>query len=159
VRGHTSSLITLSLEAIAKKAPDVSFIHAFPGSVKTGLARGAKGAGIFVLKAVFRIIGPLVYISNKECGDRQLFLGTSARYPASTSGDAASGVPLADGVEVARGTNGKSGSGVYSVDWDGECSGPKVEELLAKFRKEGMVEQVWKHTEEEFKRITGLEAA
>jgi hypothetical protein len=34
-----------------------------------------------------------------------------------------------------------------------------VEELLAQFRKEGMVEKVWNHVEDEFKRITGLEAA
>jgi hypothetical protein len=159
-RGHVSSLITLSLEALAKKAPDVAFIHNFPGAVKTNLSRGAKGAAIFILKAVFMVIGPMVYryIPNQECGERQLYLSTSARYPAGTSGDAASGVPLAGGVAVVRGTGGESGSGVYSVDWDGESPGPKVEELLAKFRKEGMVEKVWKHTEEEFKRITGLEA-
>ena len=81
-------------------------------------------------------------------------------YPAGTAGgDTAAGVPLlAGGVQVARGTNGKSGSGVYSIDWDGESAGPKVEELLAKCRKEGVVEKVWEHTEEEYRRITGLEA-
>ena len=57
-------------------------------------------------------------------------------YPANTNGDVASGVALADGVAVARGTSGKSGSGVYSVDSGGESAGPKVEELLAKSRKE-----------------------
>ena len=76
-----------------------------------------------------------------------------------TSEDAVSGVPLTGAVTVARGTNGRTGSGVYSVGWDGENPGLKVEELLAKLRKEGMVEQVWKHIEGEFKRITGLEAA
>lgn len=59
---------------------------------------------------------------------------------------------------IAIGTNGESGSGVYSVDLAGESSGPKVRELLAKFRKDGVVEQYWEHTEREFKRITGLEA-
>jgi hypothetical protein len=149
----------LSLEALAKKAPDVSFIHDFPGPVKSGIARGTKGAAMSILKVVFMVIGPLIYIPNQESGERHLFLATSARYPAGTVGDTAPGVPLAGGVAVARGTSGKSGSGVYSIDWDGESAGPKVEELLAKFRKEGMVEKVWKHVEEEFKRITGLEAA
>lgn len=93
-----------------------------------------------------------------ECGERQLFLATSARYgPARTSGETASGVQLVDGVAVARGTNGESGSGVYSVDSKGESSGPKVEQLLAKFREEGMVEQVMKNADDEYKRITGLE--
>ena len=48
---------------------------------------------------------------------------------------------------------------MYSVDLEGESSGPKVQELLANFRKDGVVEKFWKHTEEEFRRITGLEAA
>jgi len=158
-RGHSSSIVTLSLEAIAKKAPDVSFIHSFPGAVKTGLARGTTGAAMFAIKAIFHVIGPLVYIPVTEVGERQLFLATSARYPASPARDTASGVPLADGVLIAKGTDGEIGSGVYSVDWKGESAGPKVEELLAKMRKEGVVEQVWKHTEEEYNRITETEAA
>lgn len=158
-RGQASSLVTLSLEALAKKAPDVSFIHDFPGPVKTNLVRGGEGAAIYVLNVVFKVIGPLVNTPIQESGERHLFLATSARYPAGMSGDATSGVPMTGGVELARGTNGKSGSGVYSVDQDGESAGPKMEELLTKLRKEGVVEKMWKDTEEQFKRITGLEAA
>ncbi|KAA6411177.1 MAG: Short-chain dehydrogenase reductase SDR [Lasallia pustulata] len=158
-RGQASSLVTLSLEALAKKAPDVSFIHDFPGPVKTNLVRGGEGAAIYVLNVVFKVIGPLVNTPIQESGERHLFLATSARYPAGMSGDATSGVPMTGGVELARGTNGKSGSGVYSVDQDGESAGPKMEELLTKLRKEGVVEKMWKDTEEHFKRITGLEAA
>ena len=158
-RGHLSAMTTLSLEALAKKAPDVSFIHDFPGPVKSKIARGGQGAAIFVLNVVFTAIGPLVGIPTQESGERHLFLATSARYPAGMSGDATSGVPLVDGLAVARGTSGKSGSGVYSIGSDGESSGPKVEALLAKLRNEGTVEKLWEHTEGEFKRITGLEAA
>ncbi|KAI4134253.1 MAG: hypothetical protein LQ347_001687 [Umbilicaria vellea] len=160
-RGHGTSLVTLSLEALAKKAPDVTFIHNFPGQVKTNLARSGDGAAIFILRMVSKVIGPLItsYMPNEECGERHVFLATSAKYPSGTNGRTSSGVPLASGVAVARGTNGISGSGVYSVDWEGESSGPQVEELLAKFRKEGLVEKVWEDTEEEFKRITGLVAA
>ncbi|CAD6564009.1 MAG: hypothetical protein ASARMPRED_002639 [Alectoria sarmentosa] len=157
-RGHASSLVTLSLEALAKKAPDVTFIHDFPGPVKTNFFRGGQGAAIFVLNAVFKVIGPMMtWYSDQECGERHLFLATSARYPAGLTVDVTSGVPLTGEIAVARGTNGEAGSGVYSVDLEGESSGRKVEELLANFRKEGMVEKFWKHTEEEFKRITGLE--
>ena len=158
-RGHIASLITLSHEALAKKAPEVTFIHEFPGPVRSNLARSGQGAAIFALKAVFKVIGPMVYIPTQESGERHLFLATSARYPAGTSKDAASRVPLTGEVTIASGTSGVLGSGVYTVDWDGESSGTKVEKLLAKFRKEGMVEKVWNHTEGEFKRITGLEAA
>ncbi|KAI9828097.1 MAG: hypothetical protein M1832_003624 [Thelocarpon impressellum] len=154
-RGHLGSLLTLSLEALAQKAPDVSFIHDFPGPVKTDLARDAKGAVMAVLKVAFKIVGPFVYIPNEESGERHLFLATSARYPAGASVDASSGVPLADGLAVARGTTGESGSGVYSVGSDGESAGPKVEALLAQFRKDGTSEEMWNHTEGEFKRIAG----
>jgi hypothetical protein len=157
-RGHVSSLVTLSLEALAKKAPDVSFIHDFPGPVKSNIGRDTKGAVMFMMKAIFTVLGPLINMPNQESGERHLFLATSARYPAGAGGEITAGVPLAGGVVLARGTSGESGSGVYSIDSDGESAGPRVEELLAKFRKEGMAEKVWEHTEGEFKRITGLEA-
>lgn len=157
-RGHASSIVTLSLETLAKKAPDVSFIHNFPGAVRSGIARGTKGAMFFMFKVVFKVIGPMVFIPTVEAGERHVFLATSARYPAGTSGNAASGVPLAGGVAVARGTSSKIGSGIYSVDAQGESAEPKVEELLAQLRKEGMVEKVWKHIEDENNRITGLES-
>jgi hypothetical protein len=147
----------MSHEALAKRAPDVSFVHDFPGPVKSGIGRGATGAVVFIIKAVFTVLGPLVYIPNEESGERHLFFATSAMYPAGAGGEKAPGV--AGGVAVARGTNGEIGSGVYSINQNGESAGPKVEELLAKMRKEGVVEKLWKHTEEEYKRITGPETA
>lgn len=151
-RGHLASLITLSLEALAKKAPDVSFIHDFPGPVKTGIGRDAGGLAMLLLKAVFTVIGPFVYIPNEECGERHLFVATSARYPPATGGNA--GVQLeSTAVVVARGIDGKDGSGVYSIDWDGESASTKV--ILDNYRKEGMVEKIWKYLEEEYIRITG----
>lgn len=204
-RGHASSLVTLSLEALGKKAPNVTFIHDFPGPVKSNFLRGGQGAAIFALNAVFKLVSPMMsWYSNQECGERHLFLATSARYvrlerllgrmryfegkslfclsrvscgpgfshkswhadsknlhryPPGSNGDLTSGVPCTGEVTVATGTNGEKGSGVYSVELEGESSGPKVQELLAKFRKEAVVEKLWKHTEEEFRRITGLEAA
>ncbi|KAL9102205.1 MAG: hypothetical protein Q9187_009151, partial [Circinaria calcarea] len=156
-RGHASSLVTLSLEALAQKAPDVSFIHDFPGAVKSNITRGTTGVAMTIIKVALKLIGPLVYIPTQESGERHLFLATSAKYPASSTkgGDTAAGVPLADRTAVARGTDGKAGSGVYSIDWDGESAGPKVEELLARFRKERMVKRVWADAEEVFQRVTG----
>lgn len=156
-RGHVSSMTTLSLEALAKQAPEVSFIHDFPGLVKTNLARGGEGPAIYMFKQMFKVINPLLAMSNRECGERQTFFATSARFPSKDT--VASGVPLASGMTVARGTNGQDGSGVYSVDYDGKNAGAKVEALLAKFRQEGLVEKVWEHTMQEFERITRSKAA
>jgi hypothetical protein len=154
---HLSSVFTLSLEALAEKAPQVSFIHNFPGNVKTTFFRDGESIVMAFLKAIGTLLGPLFYISNEECGERHVFLATSARFPAAAkSGDVASGVPLSDGIAVAKGTNGEVGSGVYSVDWKGESTGPKVEKLLAKLRREGAGEKVWADQEEQYKRIAGL---
>lgn len=80
-RGHASSLITLSLEALAKKASDVTFIHNFPGPVKTNFLRGGQGAAIYVINGLFKLVSPFMnFYSIEECGERHLFLATSARY-------------------------------------------------------------------------------
>ena len=80
-RGHAASLVTLSLEALAKKAPDVTFIHDFPGPVKSNFLRGRQGAVVAVMNGVFKVMSPLMnFNSIEECGERHLFLATSARY-------------------------------------------------------------------------------
>lgn len=155
-RGHAASLVTLTLEVLAKRAPNVSFIHDFPGSVKSGLARRGQGALVFAINTITNLLGPFVFMPPTECGERHIFLATSARYPASFE-DASSGIPLTDGLVVAKGTNGEVGSGVYSIESNGESAGPKVVELLAKYGEDGTREKVWKDVQEQFMRITGQE--
>lgn len=152
-RGHGASIATLSMEELAKKAPSVSFIHAFPGPVKSGIGRGA-GPGLFVMRMVFSVIGPLIYIPLEESGQRHLYLCTSARYPAKV-GEKPEAVALGGGLSVAKGTDGQIGSGIYTVDELCESAGESVDELLAKLRKDSTAEKVWQDMEEEFVRITG----
>lgn len=155
-RGHAGSMTTLSLEALSKKAPTISFIHSFPGMVDTNLIRGGEGTIVAALGVVTKLLRPFRdNTTTKQCGERGVFLSTSAKFPPAAGEDVASGVPLESGTEVARGTDGQIGSGVYSIDEYGESAGPKVEELLVGLRKEGLVEKVWKDSEEQFVRITG----
>ena len=156
-----ASLVSMTMEALAKSAPDVTFIHSFPGMVKTNLVRGGEGAVMYIMSLIFKITGPFRsgYVPIQECGERYVFLATSAKYPMGVIGGTVLGVPLAEGLEVAKGVDGHPGSGAYSINWNGESTGSKVEEVLAKLRKEGMIEKVWKDTQEEFVRITGCEAA
>ena len=101
------------------------------------------------------IVGYWIYVPIEECGERQLYLATSARYlPASVGNNGSSGVPLGDGIDVARGTAGEIGSGVYSIRPDGTSASPAVQKLLAGYRDKGMVEEIARHTESEFDRIT-----
>jgi hypothetical protein len=142
-RDHAASITTLSLESHHKDNPNVSFVHNFPGVVKSGITRGTSGPVLTALKAVVRVFGSLFYMPADEAGDRHVFLATSARYSASLS-DPAAGVPLsvAEGLSIARGTDGTVGSGVYSINASGESAGPKVDEALASLRSRGMVEKV-----------------
>jgi hypothetical protein len=91
----------------------------------------------------------------EECGERHLYLATSARFQPKDGDNAA--VKLGDAVEVAVGTTGEVGTGVYSVGQDCESASRKVVELLAGLREKGMVDGVWRHTEAEFKRIVELD--
>ncbi|MCJ1416684.1 hypothetical protein MMC32_003022 [Xylographa parallela] len=145
LRGHLSTLITLGLEAVAKTATDVSFIHDYPGTVNTGLYRDMDAPPFDTSLTV-----PI-----QECGERHLYLATSAQFPSREGENAA--VKLSDGVQVAAGTTGKIGTGIYSVGETCESASSEVVEFLAGLREKGMVEEVWRHTEGEFRRIAKLE--
>ncbi|KAF1732504.1 Retinol dehydrogenase 11 [Beauveria bassiana] len=153
---HFSSFITLSHAAFATKAPEVSFVHDYPGPVKTGIFRGSTGMTFWLVRAILRVIGPLIYIPSEESGERHLFLATSMAFPAATQKDitrAISGVPLVDGIRVARGIDGREGSGVYSIDQSCESAKQAVVEVLTRMGAEGVQDRVWGHTEEVSKRI------
>ena len=159
LRGHVVSMTDMALETLAQQAPEVSFINDYPGAVKTGIGRDPNSFFAWLMNFVLMIIGPLVYIPIRESGERHLFFATSAKYPPRVAADEASGVPLGDEVGVAKGTDGKVGSGVYSIHWNGEHSGPRVVGLLAGIREQGIAQKVWQHTVGEFKRITGSDVA
>jgi hypothetical protein len=75
------------------------------------LGKDFTGFAIFLLKMVLKIIGPFIYIPMAESGERHVFLATSARYSAGGDGSGdGSGVPLDDGLAVARGIDGMQGS-------------------------------------------------
>lgn len=154
-RGHMASMLTLSLEALARGAPSVSFVHDYPGFVKSGLGRGTKGAGMAAAKAVFKVVGLFLNIPPEEVGERHTFFSTSARFPPKEEADApASGVAVA-GIETAVGSDRTVGSGVYSISYDGEAAGPDALKALADMRKDKLSDKLWKHTQDEFVRITG----
>lgn len=160
VRGHSISMTDMMLEHVAQEAPEVSFVHDYPGPVKSGFGRETNSVLMRVAITIFKLVGPLFYIPTRESGERHLFFATSSRYPPRSSADSegASGVPVPSGVSVAGGTDGEVGSGVYAVHWDGESVGPKPLKQLTKLRDENMVKQVWEHTAAEFKRVTGSES-
>ncbi|CAL5868777.1 uncharacterized protein PFLUO_LOCUS3004 [Penicillium psychrofluorescens] len=152
-RAHIVSMTDLALEALAQRTPEVSFVHDYPGTVKTDLGKNADSILVSILFSMISLFGWLFCVPIKECGERHLFLATSAKYPA-LANKPVKVVPLSGDVQIAMGTDGESGSGVYSVDWDGEGTPAKVVGILGELRQQGMGTQVWEHTIAEFKRIT-----
>lgn len=154
-RPHLASLLTLSLMAIAKDAPEVGFVHNFPGAVKRHLGDDLSGMGIKMMMALYRLMEPFVTMTPEEAGERQVFFATSARFGG--CGQGPDGVPAKAG-DVARLVNDSQGKiGVYSVGSDGEPASKQVVTLLTKMRDEGVLEKVWSYTESELERITAQE--
>ncbi|KAJ4393400.1 hypothetical protein N0V93_002610 [Gnomoniopsis smithogilvyi] len=158
-RGHAVSMMTLGLEMLAKRSPDVSFIHDFPGSVATNLIRQESGTLMQVMKYVFKFVGALglsgKFTPTEEVGERHTFYCTSAKFPPAKGQGASAGVDLPTGVSVAKGVDDQIGSGTYSVDGQSESADANVMKLLAEYRRDGTAEKLWAYTESEWKRVTG----
>lgn len=144
---------------MARQAPDVSFIHIFPGGVKTTFGKDAKG-GMAVARMMFNFFGFffIKYLPPDECGARQLYCATSARFPPAAAGVGHvddDGVSLPEDVTVARGTDGKTGSGSYTINFDAENVSLDVDKHLAQARADGMEEKLWAHILQEIEQATG----
>jgi hypothetical protein len=153
-RGHTVSMQVFGLEALQQQAPDVSFVQTWPGPVRSKIAR-EKNWLAFFMRVIFSLFGPVICVPNEESGERHLFVGTSGRYPAKKAD--AKTIERLQGVEVATGTDGKKGSGVYDEDeWQGQSYQAKTEDVLEPMRKDSGVQRVWEHTLGEWRKITGV---
>ena len=136
----------------------MSFIHNYPGTVRTPLFDGVGGPLFILLRFAMKtwswiaeMLGLRGFVSLSETGERHVFLGTSEAFKPKM-GEAA-GVPVVAGVELQRGTDGVKGSGMYSVDWVCESASVEVDALLAELRQKGVRDEVWKHNMGEFDRI------
>ncbi|KAH8649218.1 putative short-chain dehydrogenases/reductase [Xylariales sp. PMI_506] len=155
-RYQSASMVTLLLEEAARRAPDVSFIHDYPGFVKSGIMNTIDNPISYVIgNAVAFVTGLFIGISPEESGERHLFLSTSGRYPPGQSDASIVGVAVNGDMSVAKGSNGKAGSGVYTVDERCESGGAQVDAQLDKLREDGTAQKVREHIEADFIRITG----
>ena len=155
----TATMTTMAMEHLATQAPEVSFLHMFPGFVRTA-NQDAPGMFFALIRAIMYVFGRWICLSLEESGERNLFHSTSAKYPPksyrSLEDDPASnhapmaGVPLSSGTPVAETSEGSQGDGIYLINWDGET---KKNPLFAEYRANGMKEKIWRHIEEEFERI------
>lgn len=93
----------------------------------------------WVLKPIF---GQLITAPPEECGERMLSLASHRYPPRSVNNSPAQS-------EVTIGTDGKPGSGVYVLTWNGEkCFKMKAYEVIND--RQAMKEKVWAHTWDSF---------
>jgi hypothetical protein len=150
---HVAFMTTFFFESVAAKYPSISCLHVYPGLVKTEEFENGLFPGW--VKWWFKwIMLPLITplcVSVEECGERNLFHCTSAKYPAANPLD--SGVTeveaLPGRVEVATGVDGERASGVYAVDWNGEVV-KSNEAVYKRWRDDGIRNAVWEHTMKAF---------
>lgn len=166
IRGRDSaaSMISLSVDKLAQEAPEVSWIHDHPGLVESGLWQGITGVLGVLVRAAFFVAGRLVYTRPEECGERQMFMATSARFPpasSSSSSQAEKGFSVASNGDAKVGPvmaiNGRVGGGSYTVTDSGDLVAAKALDLLSGYIQDGTQDVVWKHTLDTFQRITGYE--
>ena len=140
---HSSTMTSLSFEHLAKEHPEISFVHMYPGFVKTAVFGRVSSPWIrFLLEWVLLPLVTPFSVSVEESGERTLFHLTSARYPPK---EGPAGVPRPDGVPVAQG----EGS-VYLLGKDGETGAGKP---MAGYRERDMGTTIWAHTTDLFKEI------
>lgn len=140
---HAITMTSLSMEELAQANPSTSFVHAYPGIVKTGLMRDFNAVTRAAMGALFSLASPWM-VPLEESGERHLFAATSVQYPAR-------GVGATSG--VSPGSDGSPGAGAYLLNWDGVPRGNL--QVLEKYRQDGVREQVWKHTLGVFKDVCG----
>ena len=147
---------TLALAEIAATHPSISCLHIFPSIVMTK-AIGDVFTKDWVLPLrllwayVVLPIAKLFTVTLSESGQRHLFHATSARYKPTAKPGA--GVPLQQGMTVAKGEDGREGTGCYILNYNGEAIGDQ--KLFDAYRKKEMGKKIWQHTNEIFDRVLG----
>ncbi|CAG7927419.1 unnamed protein product [Penicillium olsonii] len=140
---HAITMTSLSMEELAASYPATSFVHAYPGLVKTSLVRDNGSLMKLALNAMFFLLTPM-NVPLEESGERHLYAGTNPSFAPQVS---------TGGEDVAIGSDGVQGSGSYLVGSDSATvSNQKV---LEGYRADGTRASVWKHTLDIFKGIRG----
>jgi len=141
---HMINMATLSLERLAAmpENKNIVFIHAAPGSVRTGnLFRGFK-EGSWGSWAAWMFMDPVIRLMTyreEEAGARYLYQITSAAF-------GGKGVPLREGIEEGKNTVGQKDGGLFLI-WH-TCETTLNEKPLARLRASGAQDKVWAKTQE-----------
>ncbi|CAI6099505.1 unnamed protein product [Clonostachys chloroleuca] len=155
-RDQLSSIQTLLLGEFSRLAPTVSFIHSLPGIVKGGINRDAEGFSLKLIILISRyLFEPFLQVPPDECGEKHIFLATSALFKPAQSSVEDAGVLVPGGEGAMIGTDGETGSGAYSIDHHLRPLPAKAVEMVAQLRSNGTQSSIWEYVSKDFKRLTG----
>jgi hypothetical protein len=134
---HAITMNSLAALHLATLHPGTSFIHMYPGPVKTNILQGLGGPALLI--KILRFAATPFTIPIKESGERHLYAATNAAFgPKERGGDSI-------------GADGLKGSGAYLLHWDDEPTGNK--KVIMEYREQGITEKVWRHTLDVFETV------
>ncbi|KAH7127588.1 hypothetical protein EDB81DRAFT_663007 [Dactylonectria macrodidyma] len=135
---HVIAMTTLTMEKLAEQNKTVTFIHTFPGQVDTGNLRAdlpPYSPFSWLLWIVVEPLIRLIGLSNKESGQRHLYVGTSAKY---------GGRGISTKVPQARNSKGNTEPGLFLVNQ--YCDASFDQATLDQLR-DSVQGTVWEHTQ------------
>lgn len=146
---HAITMTDFAFEELAKQHPTVSFVHAFPGGVKTGFAKESGPLVKMGVSLILTVAAPWL-VGIDESGERHLYASTSARYRSKNGQEG--GVDIGS-ESPCKGSAGEYGSGAYLIGWRGEFRAN--ESSLKQLRDKGAGPKIWEHTVHMFSSIRG----
>jgi NAD(P)-dependent dehydrogenase (short-subunit alcohol dehydrogenase family) len=148
---HASTMTSLAMEYLAAKNPSVSFVHVFPGIVKTPLFD--RGLGWFFAKIMWMLYWPFS-LSLEHSGHYNVYVSTSPVYPPSTQSNSQDNTTsiIGSGKKCIAST-GEVGGGCYILNYKGDNAAN--DRLMEGYRKRGYPHKVWSHTLDVFQSVVG----
>lgn len=141
---HATTMNSLAAYELAKANPGISFIHTYPGVVKTNIAQGFGPVLRFIMNGALAVFSPFM-VALGESGERHLYAATSNVYPPSAKANES----------AVTGIDGVKGSGAYRLNRDGDIVGK--DGILKEYRSQGVGKKIWDHTLEVFEKVCGKE--
>jgi hypothetical protein len=151
-RSHMVYMHTLFFEELqARNEGKLTLVHVFPGLVAH---EGFKSKELptwfrwLFWGVVMPVFGRLITVRHEESGERMIGLASGMYWPAIAKDGKSDGSGVGEKIS---GTNGERGSGVYSLNWDGERKFP--DDKYKGFEREELRKKVWEHTMGAFEAI------
>lgn len=135
---HLIAMNSLMMEKMAEEEPMITFIHSFPGRVNTGNVMADVSPYSPLAWLLRLLVQPLIQLtgfSNKESGQRNLFISTSAMY---------GGRGVTTELPQAINSKGETGSGLFLVS--PQCDAGLSKSPLDQLRQTAQG-QVWTYTQ------------